>query len=183
MLVTEQKICLTTEKELRIFMDPLRQRVLECMESAGAPMTAKKIADALHIAPSSAGHHLRQLASIGVVLEDHRETVHGIVATFYRLTDKNVGFDSGHTGLWNEKQLLLENRSRMVQDGFFKAVRGADTAQKAEAPGTHFDVGVAHLTPAQMQQMDALLRQWAAQHRAPGPGTVPVRYCLVSYVQ
>jgi len=190
---TEKTICLTTERELRIFMDPLRQRILACMELAGTPMTAKKLADTLGIAPSSAKHHLGRLESIGVVLRDHQETIRGIVATFYRMTEKEVAFDGVREGLWDQQRLLLENRSRMVQSGFDRAMtRDAEILRRlpedqralwraSHGLGTRFEAGVLHLTPEQLRQMDGLIRMWTAANRSPAPGTVPVRYCLVSY--
>lgn len=193
MTENEKMICLTTERELRIFMDPLRQRILECMEIAGVPMTAKKLADTLGIAPSSAKHHLNRLESIGVVLEDHKETIHGIVATFYRMTDKNVGLDSEHQGLWEEKRLIMENQCRMVQNGFFNAMCRQDETlrqlSKAEravwqdenALGTRFEAGVVHLTPAQLQQVNELIQKWTAIGHTSADDTIPVRYCFISY--
>ncbi|HHX09742.1 MAG TPA: winged helix-turn-helix transcriptional regulator [Chloroflexi bacterium] len=51
-------VCLTTEKQIRIFMFPLRQKILKLMYQTGKPMTAKQISDQLAISPSSAKHHL-----------------------------------------------------------------------------------------------------------------------------
>jgi DNA-binding transcriptional ArsR family regulator len=186
-------ICLTAEKELRIFMDPLRQRVLAHMEILGAPVTAKGLADALGIAPSSARHHLGQLESIGVVERDHQETIHGIVATFYRLTKKQVRLEAGEQSLWKEQELVLEDRSRLVREGCCRAQRRLDQQlrqlprekraawQRTHGLGTRFEAGVLHLTPGQLRQLDRLIRKWTANCRAPAEGTVPVPYCLVSY--
>ncbi len=62
---------LATEKELRIFMFPLRQKILRTMHLLGEPTTAKHIADTLGISPSSARHHLIRLQEIGLVEHDH----------------------------------------------------------------------------------------------------------------
>ena len=57
----EKTIYIQTEKELRTYMHPLRQQILFELSLRPQGMTAKQLADALGIAPSSAGHHLGKL--------------------------------------------------------------------------------------------------------------------------
>ena len=74
---------LETEKEMRIYMHPLRQRILDLLARNPNGMSAKKVADALQIAPSSAGHHLRALQDICLVEEIRTEKIHGFEAKIY----------------------------------------------------------------------------------------------------
>ena len=54
------------EKDLRTYMQPQRLSILFELESRPEGMTAKQLADALGIAPSSAGHHLGKLEQLGL---------------------------------------------------------------------------------------------------------------------
>lgn len=56
-----------TEKEQKMFMNPVRQRVFRTMKIIGAPITAKGLADAPKMPPASTKHHLTPLESIGLV--------------------------------------------------------------------------------------------------------------------
>ena len=62
----EKTIYIQTEKELRTYMHPLRQQILFELSLRPQGMTAKQLADALGIAPSSAGHHLGKLEQMGL---------------------------------------------------------------------------------------------------------------------
>ena len=77
-------ISLVTEKELRTYMHPLRQKIRRLLELHPEGLTAKQVADSLSIAPSSAGHHLAALESIGLVGLDRTEQIHGFTAKFYK---------------------------------------------------------------------------------------------------
>ena len=83
-------LTIKTEKDLRTYMQPLRQKILFELGLRPAGMTAKQLADTLHIAPSSAGHHLGKLADLGLVELARTENIHGITAKFYRATDVTV---------------------------------------------------------------------------------------------
>ena len=50
---------LRDEESLKIYMDPLRQRIVLTMCSLNRPGTAKNLADIMSISPSSAKHHLQ----------------------------------------------------------------------------------------------------------------------------
>ena len=89
----ERKVIhLITEKQLRAYMHPTRQRILALLRSSEEGMTAKQLADRLGIAPSSAGHHLNVLREIGLVEESGTKQVHGFTARYFRDTDVNVTF-------------------------------------------------------------------------------------------
>src|SRR5690554_636852 len=94
-------IYLSSEKQLRIFMLPLRQKILKTMFLNGRPMTAKQISDQLSITPSSAKHHLLKLQEISLVTPDHQELINGITARYYRTTGKHVSigqnFNDAHS--------------------------------------------------------------------------------------
>lgn len=83
-------ISLVTEKELRTYMHPLRQKIRRLLELHPEGLTAKQVADSLSIAPSSAGHHLAALESVGLVGLDRTEQIHGFTAKFYKAAPVDV---------------------------------------------------------------------------------------------
>ena len=69
----DQKIVrLSTEEELRIFMMPMRQKLIRVMSLEGKSMTAKNLADKLNISASAVQNHIRKLEKIGLI--EHAET-------------------------------------------------------------------------------------------------------------
>lgn len=179
--MSDNKISLTTEREIRIFTDPLRQRLLAQMEIQGVPVTAKKLADALHITPSSAKHHLLKLQSIGLVEVDHQETIRGIVATFYRRTGREIYLHAEVSGLEQEKALAMENDLRMVQEGFWQSIADSRAAGLPLPWGTSDRSGVVHLTPAEMEELQQQIAAFLQAHAEPGPGTHPIRFAMLCY--
>lgn len=85
-----KKLYLRTEKELRAYMHPLRQKILHCLYLEPSGMTAKQLADCLHVAPSSTGHHLAALEKVGLVELSHTEKIHGLTAKYYRAAPVDV---------------------------------------------------------------------------------------------
>jgi len=172
---------LKTEKELKIFMDPLRQRLLRTMEIAAKPLTAKKLADKMEITPSAAKHHLTQLESIGVVEKDHTEQIHGITAQFYRAADVEVRIGMETPVHRREKVLLAENLVMNVFSGFVKRVMEQDTP--AEQPPFLGDLstGVLHLTQAQADELYATIKRFTAENARAKGDTLPIEYALVAY--
>jgi DNA-binding transcriptional ArsR family regulator len=119
-------IHLESEEQLRIFSLPLRQRILREMQKAGRPVTAKQIADRLNITPSSAQHHLKKLESIGLVEQDHIESINGIQARFMRVSDVMVSIGQqmrDETSL--ARDALVKSHLLEAYDGFQRVVETA----------------------------------------------------------
>ena len=103
-------IYLETEKDLRVYLHPLRQKILSVLERNPEGMSAKQIADTLGIAPSSAGHHLQTLEQAGLVELDRIEIIHGFRAKLYRNTPVTVSVGyfpqkAGYRLHWCRKKL------------------------------------------------------------------------------
>lgn len=179
--MSDQGISLTSEREIRIFTDPLRQRLLAQMEILGEPVTAKKLADALQITPSSAKHHLLQLQSIGLVEVDHQETIRGIIATFYRRTGREIYLHAEVPGLEREKALAMENDLRMVQEGFWQSIATNRAVGQPVPWGTTDHSGVVHLTRQEMEELQQRIAAFLQAHTHPGPGTHPIRFAMLCY--
>lgn len=167
-----QPIVLRTDAELKIFSDPLRQRILWKLAERNTPMTAKMVADALGIAPSSAGHHLRRLESLGAVEIDHRETVRGIVATFYRMSARPVSVNLDEPTHESAQRLILENSLRLVEEGFWrhasqlraKTPQGSTLEALPEVAGLRFTIDMLHLTDAELAEWNEMVRRFMDAH-------------------
>lgn len=168
-------IKLTSEKELKIFMDPLRQRVLRTMELVGTPITAKGLADRMKMTAPSAKHHLTQLESIGLVELDHTELIHGITAQYYRVSDVEVRLGMDERELKREKEIIAENQVMSVFRDFVSNVYGNEDA--ADIGDCH--IGVVHLKDEQLTEIRNMILQFVEENRNAGEGTTPYEYALV----
>lgn len=180
----DDMLILSDEKSVGIFLHPLRQRMLEKMMILAEPVTSKRLADELGIAPSSARHHMQKLESIGVVEKDHQQLIHGILATYYRLTDKCISLDVCNTGLWDPTRRLLEENARQVREGALKMMKDwqQSTSQNwDDAWGLIETNGVIHLTREETIALRDLIGDYLQQHSQPRPGTAPIRFDLISY--
>ncbi len=186
-----EPIVLRTDAELKILTDPLRQRILWKLAERNAPMTAKNVADALGIAPSSAGHHLRRLERIGAVEIDRRETVHGIVATYYRMSRRPVSVSLDAQAQENEQRLLLENSLRLVEEGFWrhaaqlraKTPQGGMMEALPESRGLRYCVDMLHLTDAELTEWNEMVRTFMDAHDGAhaAAGARPYHCALIWY--
>lgn len=55
-----EKITLSTKKELEIYMNPVRQKLLRLLGRSKIPMTPKQLSEKLEISPSSVQHHIKK---------------------------------------------------------------------------------------------------------------------------
>lgn len=180
----EDMLILSDEKSVGIFMHPLRQRMLEKMMILAEPVTSKHLADELGIAPSFARHHMLKLESIGVVEKDHQELIHGILATYYRLTDKCISLDVCNTGLWDPTRLLLEENARQVREGALKMMKDWQQSPSQDwndAWGLMETNGVIHLTREEALELRDRIGEYLQKHSQPRPGTAPIRFDMISY--
>ncbi|MHC1772212.1 MAG: helix-turn-helix domain-containing protein [Flexilinea sp.] len=182
MMPEENTIYIQTEKELRIYMHPLRQNILRLMDQEGKPVTAKQIADRLSITHSSAKFHLLKLESIGLVRFHHFEMTHGIRATFYETMPGTVSLCRCGRNLDNEKKVLLQNK---VESIFESVLVKVESMEQDFDKSEHFEAdvvtGVAHLTPERADQLYKLIRDFMNQFEKSGEGTVPFEYALIAY--
>ncbi|WOC31607.1 MULTISPECIES: ArsR/SmtB family transcription factor [Caproicibacterium] len=174
------------EESLKIYMDPLRQRIVLKLAALGVPVTAKKLADLLEISPSSAKHHLQKLQGIGLVEVDHTELIHGIVATFYRATpvEVHIGLENDTAESRNRKQILGENMVRMVYHDYFENALAYAAKSGGAAPvGSQLGVGgVLYLSPEEMETLSQKVMEFVRAHSsAEGERTVPIEYSLIAF--
>lgn len=176
-------LVLTGEAALKIFINPTRMRIVEEMSLHPAPITPKALADRLGLSPSSAKHHLLKLASIGVVLLDHQEMIHGIQASFYRLTDKTISLNAADPAARKFAAIAMRTNAARVQQGLFDSLARWQEAgaQEQDRWGMLDTDGVIHLTKEEAEDLEAAIHTFVAAHTAPRPGTAPIRYNLMAY--
>ena len=177
-------IVLKTEKELRIYSLPLRQKILREMQLLGRPVTAKEIADRLIITPSSAQHHLKQLMSIGLLEPDHMEVIRGIQAHYLRLTPVTVSLGQQYA------DALAPMRDEMVKGGLMNALSGfMRTVEKNRLKPMPADscklndivTGIVHLTPKEADDFYQFVTGFLDSHTVAGPDTKPWEVALLAY--
>jgi DNA-binding CsgD family transcriptional regulator len=161
---------LQSETDFRIYMLPLRQKILRLLRIQGKAMTSKQIADKLGISPSSARHHLLRLMELGLVEHDHYESVNGIQANYLRSADVTVSIGGGKTdGLYQEREELI---SALVYDtlaNFQKTMRaGISASEQDETPfiGDLFS-GIAHLSQKDATEFYSMARDFLETHALP----------------
>lgn len=169
-MADRKQLNITTEKELRTYMHPLRQKILFELSIRPAGMTAKQLADTLGVAPSSTGHHLTELEKLGLVELDHTEVIHGFTARFYRAADVDV-IVRPQAADRSIHQAMLEND--MSQRIAHISELGAWTREQAlpEAPlRNSLRSGVLYLTETQAEELEASLAEKLEQYDRPAEG-------------
>lgn len=158
-------IRLVTEKQLRAYMQPTRQRILTLLRSREEGMTAKQLADRLGIAPSSAGHHLKVLQEIGLVEEAGTKLVHGFIARYFRDADVDVTFAELPQAASDARRQAI--RSLVMEDleRFLPQLNQDPKPQDADLMD-----GSLWLTPEEAAAIWVQIREFASAHSARRPG-------------
>jgi predicted ArsR family transcriptional regulator len=176
---------LETEHELRVYMLPLRQRIMRLLHLEGHSVTSKHVADKLEISPSSARHHLNLLMEIGLVEHDHYEHINGIKANYLRPTRATVSIgDHYDDGLKQEQTVLVEGLYSSIFANF-KATMEQRLADPLKAergfPGDLFSA-IAHLTQPQAEEFYQLVRTFLEDHALPqNPKDTPWECAFLFY--
>ncbi|HIX12535.1 MAG TPA: helix-turn-helix domain-containing protein [Candidatus Anaerofilum faecale] len=159
-------IRLVTEKQLRAYMQPTRQRILALLRSSEEGMTAKQLADRLGIAPSSAGHHLNVLREIGLVEEAGTKRVHGFTARYFRDADVDVTFAELPEAASDARRQAIR---RLVLEDLERFLPQLDREPKPE--DADMMDGILWLTPDEAAALWRQLRAFVSAHAARRPGT------------
>jgi DNA-binding Lrp family transcriptional regulator len=182
----ENMIVLSSEKELKVLMSPIRQRIIRQMSREGKPVTSKYIADKLNISPSSAQHHIKQLQEIGIIEFDHSEVINGITARYLKLSEKNISIGTNINDDLNlERDVLAKNmlfetytdyqnvinsmRSVITED-YYKENRVLD-----------FVTGAIHLSQEDANKLFNIIDEFIKKHSKASDNTHPFEFALIAY--
>lgn len=177
----QNKLTLTTRKQLDIFMNPQRQRLLKTMEIHGAPMTAKQLSDILKISASSVSLHIKKLMSLGLIELDHTESIHGIQAKFYKKLPVSVSLGGDRNDdLSEERAALADYIMSDIWNRFRGVLLKSEEEKRPEITGD-FASGIMHLKEEEFLELYQKILDFADSHMEPGEGTIPWEYALVAF--
>lgn len=177
-----RQIYLKTERELRAYMHPLRQKILYCLSVSSRGMTAKQLADHLGIAPSSAGHHLSVLEAAGLAELSHTEKIHGLTAKYYRAAPADICLRDTEPAADRMREALMKHSLNEMEERFFGSIRAVEAGGKAPVPENgDMRLGVLHLRPDEAREVQRQIAEFLASHSAPGEGTAPYEFALLAF--
>ena len=182
----ENMIVLSSEKELKVLMSPIRQRIIRQMSREGKPVTSKYIADKLNISPSSAQHHIKQLQEIGIIEFDHSEVINGITAKYLKLSEKNISIGTNINDDLNlERDVLAKNMlSEMYTDyqNVMNSMRSVMTEDYyKENRVLDFVTGAIHLSQEDANKLFNIIDEFIKKHSKASDNTHPFEFALIAY--
>lgn len=177
---------LETEKEMRIYMHPLRQRILDLLARNPNGMSAKKVADALQIAPSSAGHHLRALQNICLVEEIRTEKIHGFEAKIYgdthasvHITPKGMELAPGERTAFLNRE--LSERSQRFMKAVEKSLSEPGALEQRGEKSPHLSGGICYCSKEEMEELTQMVVQFFEAHTQPKEDRRMYEYCFFHF--
>lgn len=179
-------IVLKTDKELKILMSPMRQKIIRLMRREGKPVTAKHIADKLNVSPSSAQHHLKQLQQVGIIEFDHNEIINGITARYLKLSDKTISIGQDiNDDLSSERDILARNILNNTYSQYQKLVTSKrkeliDEYKKGNKMADQLS-GVVHLTTEEANELYDIIDNFIKKHTKASENTHPFEYALIAF--
>ncbi|MEN6470060.1 MAG: winged helix-turn-helix domain-containing protein [Clostridiaceae bacterium] len=179
-------IILSGKRELAIYINPQRQRLLRCMELAQTPQTPKRLAEKMDISPSAVQHHLKMLMELGLVEVSHTERIHGITASYYRALPKTVSIGGPLGSLLQDESAaqrlaLMQHSVSAVFEGFSAYCKGGAGHAGEDAPHGDVLTGILHLAPEEAKELYGMIRAYLDLHQTFGAGSEPWEYALIAY--
>lgn len=179
-------IVIKTDKELKILMSPIRQRIIRLMSREGRPVTAKYIADKLNISASSAQHHIKQLEQVKIIEFDHNEIINGITARYIKLSQKTISIGQDvNDDLSSERDVL----ARSILSNTYSEYRKVLTSKRRELTeewkkGSKMAdqmSGVVHLTQEKANELFDIIDEFINIHAKASDNTHPFEYVFIAF--
>lgn len=175
-----KEIRIQTKKDLDIYMNPQRQRLLKCMGINGIPMTPKQLSDQLGISPSSVTYHIKKLEELGVVELDHTEMVHGILARYYKRIPVLVCLNAGtKDDMQLEKEVLMDYMMNDIWSHFKTYLKNGDDSPE-ELKGDAVS-GMMYLDDNDIRQLKQFFDDFQKAHSIPKEGAAAWEAALIAY--
>lgn len=182
-----ERVTLISKKELDIYMNPMRQKLLRQLSIANIPMTPKMLADKLQISASGVQHHIKKLMLLGLIELDHTEIINGITASFYKPAQVTVQIGLTQSdALAEQREVLIQDSIAQVYDGFQKQMKKRIDLQGDNDPDNlqkWGDIlsGVVHLNEQQSNNLMKLITEFIEQHSASTADSSPWEYAIIAY--
>lgn len=175
-------ITLTTKRDLNIYMNPQRQQLMRLMQLSGTPVTPKQLSVKMGVSASSVQHHIGKLLELGLLELDHTQSIHGITAKFYHLTNTTVSIGSylqdEHR---QDRYALMQSLIASVFSGFVnRHIENLSANTPIEKSGD-FLSGAIHLTDEDAKELYGMIRSYIEAHEHKGKDTIPWEYELIAY--
>jgi predicted ArsR family transcriptional regulator len=81
---------LKNDREVRIYLDPLRLRIMNIYQENDDPLSAKQVADIMQLPPSKVYYHIQKLISIDLLELKNTNVINGIIAKYYQCKYKTI---------------------------------------------------------------------------------------------
>ena len=178
-------IVLKTDKELKILMSPVRQKIIKVMTREGKAVTSKFVADKLEISPSSAQHHIKKLEEVGIIEFDHNEIINGITARYLRITEKAISIGQDiNDDLGEERDILARNILNMAYKGYKELINEDRQLILEEYKGNKVVdqlTGVVHLSTEEANELFDSIDDFIKKHSKASDNSHPYEYALIAY--
>ncbi len=111
----DNAIRLTSLNDIKTFSDPYRMMIYKTFSNSDEAVTIKRVADIMGEVPAKVYYHAKKLIKLGVLELDHEENINGIIAKYYKSTERRIIMS--HDSL-DEKQLpsMLSETEKMVSN-------------------------------------------------------------------
>lgn len=179
-------IVLSTDKELKVLMSPIRQKIIKVMRREGKTVNAKQLADKLNISSSSIQHHIKLLQQVGIVEFDHNEIINGITAKYFRLSEKTIRIGQDiNDDLSSERDVLARNILSKTYNGYKELILKkrlllSEEYRKGNKIADQM-TGVVHLTIEEANELFDIIENFMKNHLKSSEDTHPFEFALIAY--
>ncbi len=177
-----EPIVLRDKKELDIYVNPQRQRLLRLMTLAGRPMTPKQLSVKMGVSPSSVQYHINRLMGLNLIVLDHTQSMRGITAHYYTAPPRTISI-GGKSDDDNRPQrlALIQNGVNGVFGGFVRYLERAQKPAGVCPPYGDALWGVTRLKPEEAAELQRIIQRFLREHETAESGGEPWEYALIAY--
>tara|TARA_Y100000588_G_C14102796_1_gene859570 strand:- start:177 stop:794 length:618 start_codon:yes stop_codon:yes gene_type:complete len=125
----DNAIRLTSLNDIKTFSDPYRMMIYKTFSNAEEAITIKRVADIMGEVPAKVYYHAKKLIKLGVLELDHEENINGIIAKYYKSTDRRIimshdSLDEKHIpSMLTETQKMISNVIDDAKSEFIDAMQ------------------------------------------------------------
>lgn len=176
-------ISLDTVEKLKIYMSPVRQKLLRELSLCGLSMTAKDLSLKMNISASSVKHHLQKLEELGIVEVCDTKIINGITAKYYCQTDAVIKLGLENKGELREerKALGLDCVNNVIQ-GFINKMENLKLkdGEKMRDYGDMMN-GFVYLTSQESKELTEMIDDYIKIHSKAKENTSPWEFSIIRY--
>ncbi len=176
-------IVLSGKKELDIYINPQRQKLLRCMHIKGVPMNPKQLADEIGISASSVQHHIKKLVELGIVELDHTARIRGITASYYKVLPKTISIGGKNADKNDEQRLaIMQNSINAIFSGFTEYCKSNRARMEQDAQHGDMLTGIIRLKQEEAKELYGIIRAFLDSHeQTENRDAAPWEYALIAY--